>query len=97
MQCKPTSRPPPSANTLINAKVGVPDSLRRRKTSWPNFPIASDCSRFVINESAERSAPAAKINGLPVIAIAAGLREIASVIAPSSAMSDCGPKVFGRV
>ncbi|CAB4545791.1 unannotated protein [freshwater metagenome] len=82
---------------MINANVGVPHSLRRRNTSWPNFPIASDCSRFVINESAERSAPAAKMNGLPVIAMAAGLRDSASVMAASSAMSDWGPKVFGRV
>ena len=59
--------------------------------------MASDCSRFERKESAERSAPAAKINGLPMIAIAAGVRPIASVIALFNASSDCGPKVFGRV
>ena len=59
--------------------------------------MESDCSRLLKNESADRSAPAAKINGLPVIAMAAGLRDAASVIAASSAASDCGPKVFGRV
>ena len=59
--------------------------------------MATDCSRLLKNESADRSAPAAKINGLPVMPIAAGLREAASVIAASSAASDCGPKVLGRV
>ena len=35
--------------------------------------------------------------GLPVIAIAAGLRPIASVIAASNAITDFAPKVFGRL
>ena len=97
LQCKPTSNPPPSASPLIKANVGIPHSSNLRKTSWPSFPIATAWERSVRNESAERSAPAAKINGLPVMAIAAGLREIASVIAASSAINDCGPNVFGRV
>jgi hypothetical protein len=50
-----------------------------------------------MKESADRSAPAAKINGFPVIAIAAGLREIASVIAALSSARDDGPNVFGRL
>ena len=50
-----------------------------------------------MKESADRSAPAAKINGFPVIAIAAGLREIASVIAALSSARDEGPNVFGRL
>ena len=32
-----------------------------------------------------------------MIAIAAGLRPIASVIASFNAFTDCGPKVFGRL
>jgi hypothetical protein len=52
--------------------------------------MASDCSRLLINESADKSAPAAKINGFPVIAIAAGFLEIESVIAASRARSDYG-------
>ena len=75
----------------MNANVGIPHSSKRRKTSCPSFPMASDCSRFDRYASAERSAPAAKINGLPMIAIAAGERPIASLIAPFRAASDCGP------
>ena len=81
----------------MKAKVGMLDSPKRRKTSWPNFPMPSDCSRLVIKERADRSAPAAKMNGFPVIAIALGLLAIAAVIAASSASSDCGPKVLGRL
>ena len=40
--CKPTSNPPPRAKPFINAKVGIFDSPRRRKTSWPSFPNATD-------------------------------------------------------
>ena len=45
----------------------------------------------------DKSAPAAKINGFPVIAMA--IEELASaiVIASFRALSDCGPKVFGRL
>ena len=50
-----------------------------------------------MKESADKSAPAAKMKGFPVIAIAVGLREVASVIAASSACKDCGPNVFGRL
>ena len=81
----------------MKAKVGIFDSPKRRKTSCPNFPMPSDCSRAVINERADRSAPAAKINGFPVMAIAAGLLAIAAVIAASNASSDWGPKVLGRL
>ena len=57
---------------MIKANVGIPHSSNLRKTSWPSFPIATAWERSVRNESAERSAPAAKINGLPITAIAAG-------------------------
>ena len=81
----------------MKAKVGFPSEPKRRKTSWPNFPIATACSRSVRNESADRSAPAAKINYLPVIATATTSRPAASVMAASSAISDLGPNVFGRL
>ena len=68
-----------------------------RNTSWPNFPIATACSREDRKLKAERSAPAAKINGLPVIAIADGFMEIACLIAESKLASEAGPKVFGRL
>ena len=72
----------------MKAKVGIFDSPKRRNTSCPSFPMASAWLRSVKKESAERSAPAAKINGLPVIAIAAGFRPMASVIALFNAVTD---------
>ncbi|CAB4621749.1 unannotated protein [freshwater metagenome] len=59
--------------------------------------MARDCSRLLRNARAERSAPAAKINGFPVIAIAAGLLATAAEIASLRAAKDCAPNVFGRV
>ena len=59
--------------------------------------MARDCSRLFRNERADKSAPAAKINGLPVIAIAAGAIATAAVIASFRAARDCAPKVFGRL
>ena len=58
--------------------------------------MANDCSRLFRNDSADKSAPAAKINGLPVIAIAAGALATAAEIASLRAASDCAPNVFGR-
>ena len=81
----------------MNANVGIFVSPKRRNTSCPSFPIARDWLRSVKNESAERSAPAAKIKGFPVIAIAEGLRPIASVIASFNAFRESAPKVFGRL
>ncbi|CAB4807400.1 unannotated protein [freshwater metagenome] len=46
---------------------------------------------------AERSAPAAKMNGLPVIAMTSGFKEIASEIALFKLAREAGPKVFGRL
>ena len=68
-----------------------------RNTSCPSFPIARACFLSVKNASPDKSAPAAKMNGFPVIAIATD--ELASeiVIASFSAASDAGPKVFGRL
>ena len=81
----------------MNAKVGFFASWRRLKTSWPSFPIAIACSVLVRNESAERSAPAAKINGLPVIAIAEAELAKASEIRSLSSRRVFAPNVLGRL
>ena len=81
----------------MNANVGIFDSPKRRKTSCPSFPNATDWLRSDKKDIPERSAPAAKINGLPVIAIAEGLRPIASVMASFKAFRESAPKVFGRL
>ena len=46
---------------------------------------------------ADRSAPAAKINGLPVTAIATASDFCASSIADASDASEAAPKVLGRL
>ena len=45
----------------------------------------------------DKSAPAAKIKGFPVIAIATEGLASATVIASLSAAKELGPKVFGRL
>ena len=57
--------------------------------------IAWDLS--VRNPIAERSAPAAKINGFPVTAIATAFDFMASSIADDRDCNETAPKVFGRV
>ena len=59
--------------------------------------MASAWDFSVRKASADKSAPAAKINGLPVIAIATEELCSAAVIACASAASEAGPKVFGRL
>ena len=54
-------------------------------------------SAFVKTVIPDKSAPAAKINGFPVIAIAAGFNAVASSIALEILRIDCGPSVVGRV
>ena len=81
----------------MNAKVGFALSPNRRKTSCPNFPMASACSRFSSMDRADKSAPAAKINGFPVIAIADAELACAAVIASFNFSSEVAPNVFGRV
>ena len=81
----------------MKAKVGFFVSFNRRNTSWPNLPIAIACDRSAKNEIAERSAPAAKMNGLPVIAIATAELASASEIRSFNSRSVFAPKVFGRL
>jgi len=58
----------------------------------------SAVSVWVINDTMNLELPEVILSICKyVIAIAAGLREIASVIAALSAMRDCGPNVLGRV
>ena len=73
---------------MIKAKVTfllLPSLL---KMSCPNFPKASDCSRLATYEMPDRSAPAAKIKGFPIIAIATESLLSAAVIASFSAFRD---------
>ena len=81
----------------MNAKVVFLLRPRRLKTSCPYLPIARDWLFSVTKGSPERSAPAAKINGFPVIAMATEDEFSAAVIAASNSCSDLGPKVLGRV
>ena len=97
MQWSATSRPPPSAKPLTNAKVGFLLSPNLRKTSCPSFPIASACFGSLKKAMPDKSAPAAKIKGFPVIAIATEELASAIVIASLSAAKELGPKVFGRL
>ena len=81
----------------MKAKVGFLLSPSFLKTSWPNFPIVSAWDLLVRNERPERSAPAANINGLPVIAIATESDDCAASIAARSDSRPAAPKVFGRL
>ena len=54
----------------MNAKVGTRDVCSLSKTAWPIRAMARAWSRLTILANPERSAPAASVNGLPVIAIA---------------------------
>ena len=67
-----SSVPPPNAKPLIKQKVGIFEVRSFAYASWPNLMIDAASSALVRAEIPDRSAPAAKINGLPVIATAAG-------------------------
>ena len=96
-QCNPISSPPPRANPLIKAKVGFPHSPKRRKTSCPN--LVNACARVWSATPATplRSAPAAKINGFPVIPIASASEAIATSSAALRDCKPCTPIVLGRL
>jgi hypothetical protein len=82
---------------LTKPKDGLPPSTSLRKTPWPIFAITSASSRPAILTD-DRSAPAARMNGLPVTPIAAtSSRDRASSSAVLSAARLLGPNVFGRV
>ena len=98
-QCSASSRPPPSATPLTKANVGTPASFSRRNTRCPASAISRAAAASVTDGTPERSAPTAKMNGLPVTPIATGAGEWAA-ISSSAASSDAippGPKVDGRV
>ncbi|OPZ51813.1 MAG: hypothetical protein BWY91_02576 [bacterium ADurb.BinA028] len=89
------------AAPLMNAKVGTGRSMRVAYAACPARAIASACSRWVTLGTPERSAPTAKMNGLPVrptawISPASARARKPSKQACNPAML-AGPKVLGLV
>ena len=98
-QCSASSRPPPSAAPFTNANDGTLSSPSRRNTACPSRAMVSASSRAAISGAPLRSAPTAKMNGLPVTPTAAivGPRAATASSASFSASSPAGPNVLGRV
>ena len=101
VQCSAISSPPPMTAPLRNAKLGTPSSPKRRNTSWPRRATARACSRVTTWPVPLRSAPTAKMNGLPVRATARTSPESMPgwTVSRASAMpnSPAGPNVVGLV
>ncbi len=89
------------AAPLTNAKVGTGRSMIAAYAAWPARATCSACARSRSIGTPVRSAPTAKMNGLPVMATAwispasARVRSV-STVACSPAMV-AGPKVLGLV
>ena len=85
----------------MNVNDGTPSSPSLPKTMWPSWPIFSAMSRLGISPTFERSAPAARKYGLPVIATAwispAAARACSSSSRSPSSSIVTGPSVDGRV
>ena len=58
--------PPPRARPLMNTNDGTPSSESLPSDWWPSCAICVPVSRSGISPTFERSAPAARMNGLPV-------------------------------
>ena len=84
---------------MTKANVGTDESLSRRNTRCPVSAISRACAASVTAGTPERSAPTAKMNGLPVTPIATGAGEWAAISsrAASSEASPPGPNVDGWV
>ena len=84
---------------MTKANVGIDDSFSRRNTRCPASATSRAWAASVRWPNPERSAPTAKMNGLPVTPIAAGAGERAAISsrAASSEASPPGPNVDGRV
>ena len=84
---------------MTKANVGTDESFSRRNTRCPVSAISRACAASVTDGTPERSAPTAKMNGLPVTPIATGAGEWAAISsrAASSEASPPGPNVDGRV
>ena len=95
------SSPPPSARPLTKENDGTPRSASLPRTWCPRCAILSAKSRVESAEMFDRSAPAAKMYGLPVTAtasispLAARAARLSSVSFSSRSVS--GPIVFGRL
>jgi len=89
------------AAPLTKAKVGTGRSMIEAKARWPACAISSAWSRAVTWPTPVRSAPTAKMNGLPVMPTAwispASARRASSSTTACRPAIVCGPKVFGLV
>ena len=101
VECSAISTPPPSARPLTNAKLGTPRLESLPRTWCPRCAMSRAFSAVVSSEICERSAPAAKMYGFPVIATASISPAPARVRRRSStdpsSVSVFGPSVFGLV
>ena len=95
---------PPSYRREFDDRHGYPRQAPRYETGprpRDDYPAYDDYRRpapeSYPSRRPERSAPAAKMNGLPIIAIATAGEFSAVVMASSNSCSDFGPSVFGRV
>ena len=83
---------------LMSAKVGTRDVCSLSKIACPIRAVARAWSPLTILANPERSAPAARMNGLPVMAIAnTSSRANAASSARFSSPRPRGPKVLGRL
>src|SRR5665647_1881521 len=95
------STPPPMAAPLTNANVGMGNVRSCSNVVCPSCPMASACSRLVTFGTPVRSAPTAKMNGLPVrptptiSPASARTRSVSSTVDRPARVA--GPKVLGLV
>ena len=98
VQCSAISRPPPMAAPLMNANDGTCSSPNRRNTWWPREAIALASSRVAILAAPFRSAPTAKMNGLPTRPTATmSVRAATASRVAFSSIRPWAPKVLGLV
>ena len=83
---------------MTNANVGMPDVPQPAEHPVPERAEGRGAARGRRRmPSWDRSAPTAKMNGLPVTAMASGAASMAVLIAASRLASPSGPRVDGRV
>ena len=76
------SVPPPSAKPFTKQKVGIFEVRNFAYASWPNLMMVLASSAFVSAVIPDRSAPAAKINGLPVIKFGRNQKNVIMIVHP---------------
>ena len=98
LQCRAISSPPPIAAPLMNANVGTLQFAEPIEDPMAFLACCRACARSVACGTAVRSAPTAKMNGLPVRQTAA--RSVRAEISSSASSMDFnppGPNEFGLV